>query len=80
MSPKERNELLIRMDERLRQMRETQEEILKETKATNGRVRSLEVWKATIIASVKTTGAIYGIIGSIIGIVAGIVSILIFFK
>jgi hypothetical protein len=38
MNLKERNELLIRMDERLMQMAKTQEEILHQTKATNGRV------------------------------------------
>lgn len=69
MTPKERNELLIRMDERLMQMARTQEDILRETKTTNGRVTALEKWKSKISGGMIAISIISTLIGAIVSIV-----------
>jgi hypothetical protein len=66
MNLKERNDLLIRMDERLTQMAKTQEQILIQTKETNGRVTKLENWKSRLVGGWIVAGIISTLFGAII--------------
>lgn len=45
MTVKERNELLIRIDERLEALTKIQDQTLSQAMKTNGRVSALEKWK-----------------------------------
>lgn len=45
----DQNEFLARIDERLESLKETQVQILTQVKTTNGRVTSLERWRAYLI-------------------------------
>lgn len=79
MTSKERDELLIRIDERQRQMHSTQIEILAEQKKTNGRVTKLEE-KHTAQKMAIATG--WRLVAGIAALVGFVVTLLVnhFFK
>lgn len=77
MTENEKTELLIRMDERLKNMERVNNEILIEAKKTNGRVRDLETWKSQIVASVKTVSVLWGIGGALLGATATVITLIV---
>lgn len=72
MTSKERDELLIRIDERLHQMKDDVEEIKGETRKTNGRVTSLETSRSEAKASARTIAVIAGLLGGVVGAIIGL--------
>jgi Flp pilus assembly protein TadB len=49
MSDQEQIQLLIRLEERMKSFSEKQDEMLIQVKKTNGRVSSLEKWRAYLV-------------------------------
>jgi hypothetical protein len=68
MSPKERDELLTRLDERMGK-------VLKQVETTNGRVTKLELWQAMVKGSNRTWMFVCSGMGVILGILATIATI-----
>lgn len=67
MSEQDKTELLIRIDERLKNIERIQIESLIEAKKTNGRITTLETWKTQVLSSIKTVSVLWGIAGVILG-------------
>lgn len=73
MNENEKTELLIRMDERLKNMQVVQESILDQCTKTNGRVTSLETWRTEKAGNWQATVVIAGLAGSIVSIAAALI-------
>lgn len=84
MTESERTEMLIRIDERVNSMHSTVSDILKETRATNGRVTKLEAEfaqeKTRVQTAYKTTSIIWGIGLAIVSAIASVTAILMLLK
>lgn len=76
MTAKDRDELLIRIDERQRQMQATQIEILAEQKKTNGRVTKLEekhiAHKSAMNTSWKLIAGVAALVGFLVTLLVNI--------
>lgn len=82
MTARERDDLLIRMDERLMALQNKMVEVLAEQKKTNGRVSTLEdtrlpdleKWQAGLKGSIRTLIMICTGAGALLGIIASIIT------
>lgn len=74
MTARQRDELLIRIDERQQQMLKVQTEMLAEAKKTNGRVTTLEEWHVSEASKQATQVKAVGIGWKIVVAVASLVS------
>jgi len=76
MTAKQRDELLIRIDERQQQMHKVQNDILAEAKKTNGRITNIEQWRNSQQTALrigwKTVVAVAGLVSFVITILVSI--------
>jgi hypothetical protein len=70
----DRDELLTRMDERMRETREDVKAILIQTTATNGRVTSLENWRSKLNGGWKAILIMAGLFGALLGLIVEVLT------
>lgn len=77
MTARQRDELIIRIDERLANMDGTQKAMLEEARKTNGRVTKLEEWRTQQTTQETTERNNIGIGWKVIMAVTGLVAFII---
>ena len=84
MTDRERDEMIIRIDERVNSMQADLKDIYKEVRTTNGRVTKIETKIATEDAKVNTvfkvSSVVWGFLIALISAGASVATILMIFK